>query len=604
MFSLFRKKRRYLEISPDEAILDAEFNEFKYSKYEGYLNERTQKLPGKIILGLFLLMYMLIGTKLYTLQIKEGVRYTKLSQSNYIKSIPIFSERGIITDRYERELAWNEKNETDTDRIFSTRKYYGKESFSLLGFVGYPKQDKSGNYWQSYVEGRDGIEKIYDGILKGIHGKQLYESSVDGNLNNVNVTVDPQHGANVELSLDRDLNSVAYNSLAYISRKGEYQGGAMGIMDIDTGEILSYVNYPSFSPYVMSTGKDYDAINTYNSDTRNVFLNRMISGVYTPGSIVKMVMGLAALNENIVNENTTFKSTGKIEIPNPYDKEKPTFYRDWRENGHGLTDIYWAIADSVNTYFYIISGGYKGFKGLGIAKIDKYLTAFGFGQITGIDLPHEKKGNIPSPDWKQKNYNDGWRLGDTYISAIGQFGFSVTPIQALKYVASIANNGNVVIPHLRSDVSWPLSKLSITIPDQNYIIIKRAMRETVQKGTAHMLKYSQVAIAAKSGTAQVGVEKKHVNSWGVGFFPYDKPKFAFVVMLEKGRKKDTIGALWAMKPIFDEMIEKDYSYIRGVYREGIKKSRQEFEDPYILKETDIIIDESIEEGIFDFVNAQ
>ena len=223
------------------------------------------------------------------------------------------------------------------------------------------------------------------------------------------------------------------------------------------------------------------------------------------------------------------------------------------------------IALSSVVYFYEIGGGYQDQKGLGIVNIDKYADMFGIAEKTGVDLNGEKSGVIPSPDWKAKTFlNDGtWRIGDTYNTSIGQYGFQVTPLQMARAVAGIANNGNIPTPHVKlSDAALEKQKKIIPVDPAKMKIIQDAMRQVVTSGTAQALNIPQIKVAAKSGTAQIGLGNTNTNSWIVGFFPYDNPKYSFAVLMERGPKAASGNATQVMSEVVKYMSVYTPDYLK------------------------------------------
>jgi penicillin-binding protein 2 len=289
------------------------------------------------------------------------------------------------------------------------------------------------------------------------------------------------------------------------------------------------------------------------TDKRKVFLDRDISGLYTPGSIVKPFFALGALTEGVIDPYKEILSTGSISIPNPYFPDQETIFKDWRVNG--WTNMMEAIAVSSDVYFYEIGGGFENQKGLGIANIKKYSQFFGFEDKTGIDLPDEKRGVIPSPEWKIANFKgDPWRIGDTYHTAIGQYGFQVTPMEMVRAIGAIANNGKLLTPHLvLNDVEKENQISIIDLKKEYFDVVHKGMREAVTYGTALALNVPYVEVAAKTGTAQLGVAKNKVNSWVIGFFPYENPKYAFAIMMEAGPSANSTGASSIMRQLLDWM---------------------------------------------------
>jgi len=341
--------------------------------------------------------------------------------------------------------------------------------------------------------------------------------------------------------------------------EGGFKGGAVVVIDVDTGELIALVSAPSFPLYALNTQDGTKKLAEAQIDESKPFLNRAISGLYSPGSTVKPFMALAALQEDIISPNKQIESRGSITIKNPYGGPD-TVFRDWKT--HGYTDMREAIAVSSDVYFYSIGGGFGDQKGLGISKIDKYLKIFGFAERTGIDLPGESKGVIPTPEWKLKTFNEEWRLGNTYHTSIGQYGSQVTPIQLARSVASIANGGRLVVPHLVQTITPRVDgvETKYTVSKEDLQIIREGMRQTVLSGTSPVLQQAGFPVAAKSGTAEIGIRKGRVNSWMSGYFPYQNPKYTFVVVLENGPVDTTYGAGKTSRDILKWIAENRPSY--------------------------------------------
>ena len=214
-----------------------------------------------------------------------------------------------------------------------------------------------------------------------------------------------------------------------------------------------------------------------------------------------------------------------------------------------------AIAISSDVYFYEIGGGFESQKGLGILNIDKYAKLFGIADKTNIDVGGEKSGVVPTPDWKSKTFKgEIWRIGDTYNTAIGQYGFQVTPLSMARAVSGIASMGNIPTPHLKFGDKITESKIKTFPVDKDSMkVIQDGMRMAVTEGTATALNLPLVKVAAKSGTAQVGLGNTNTNSWIVGFFPYDNPKYSFAILMERGPKAASGNATKVMSEVVDYM---------------------------------------------------
>ncbi len=542
-------------VEPDEIFLDStNLQNFDRQQFEGRIEK---PIPKKtiILLGiLFLFFTGVFGTRLFYLQIEKGEAYFQRSQNNTLEKDILFSDRGIIYDRNKVELAWNKKTEENKDSTSVPTRAYISPGFShLLGYVSYPTKDSKGIFWQGDFIGKDGLEKQYNEKLKGENGSKIIETDALGRVYSENIVNTPKEGSDLVTTIDSRIQKELYTLIKDLSEKQSFTGGAGIIMNVQNGEILTSTSFPEYNSETLSFGKDSDKIKTYLTDKRKFFLDRDISGLYTPGSIVKPFFALAALAEGIIDPNTEILSTGSISIPNPYFPDQKTVFKDWRVNG--WTNMMEAIAVSSDIYFYEIGGGFEGQKGLGIANIEKYSKLFGFDEKTGVDLPDEKQGVIPSPEWKLKNFNgDPWRVGNTYHTSIGQYGFQVTPIEMVRAVGALANNGKLLTPHfVLSDIEKENIVSTLDFKKEHYDIVHDGMRQAVTYGTAVALNVPYVEVAAKTGTAQIGVAKNKVNSWIVGFFPYENPKYAFTIMMEAGPNTTSVGASSIMGGLLDWM---------------------------------------------------
>ncbi len=552
-FMFFRKKRKLnkIGIDFDEILMDSRnIPSFDTQQFEGRI-EKTISKKSILSLGAFFFLVMIIFVwKLNVLQIKKGNAYFELSEKNSLDGEIIFADRGVIFDRNNVELAWNERTSEMTEFDYSKRVFTKTPgSALLLGYIKYPQKDKAGFYWQKYFSGMDGIEKDYDKSLNGINGSKIIETDALGNISSENIVNPAIDGKNLTLTIDSRLQGAMYESIRSLSENIGYEGGAGAIMDITTGELIVATSFPEYDSGIVSEGVDREAINSFLQSPNKPFINRLVSGLYSPGSTVKPFIAMGALNEGIITPNTTVVSTGAVKVPNPYDPEQFSVFRDWKEGGHGVTDLSKALAESVNTYFYAIGGGYNGQSGLGISKIEKYIKLFEIGNKTAVDIGGEVGGVVPSPEWKKANFKDDptWRLGDTYHTSIGQYGFLVTPIEMLRAMSAIANSGTLVTPHVVSETALTFKKLSIDMPENDYQAVREGLRKVITEGTGQILNVPYVHIGAKTGTAQTGFRNKFVNSWVIGFFPYESPKYAFVLLMEKGPSQGERSASFAMR---------------------------------------------------------
>ncbi len=553
----FKNKKKYHAVDPDEIFLDSKnLPQFNTQQFEGRIEK---PIPKRVIFFLAIFLGTIGSVFLYqlgVLQITKGEAYLKRSEDNTLATVPVFAARGIIYDRNKTKLAWNtwpSKTEAETSQI-PDRTYIADNGFAhIVGYVSYPAKDSSGNYWQESFIGKDGVEKFYDEKLKGKNGKRITELDVKGKVQSENIVTPPTYGNDMILAIDSRVQKQLYKSIAAMAQNVKFSGGAGVFMDIQTGEVLALTSYPEYNPNILSKGQDSKVIREYLTDSRKVFLNRTLSGLYTPGSIVKPFIGYGALVENVITPFKTILSNGKIEIPNPYFKDKKTVFND--HGVFGYVDMKKAIAVSSDVYFYEIGGGFQDQKGLGIVNIDKYAKNFGISEKTGIDLGGEKAGLIPTPEWKSKTFKgDPWRVGDTYNTSIGQYGFQVTPLQMVRAVASIANGGTLLTPHVTvGDKQLEGQKTVLAVDPKAMQVIKEGMRMAVTEGTATALNLPGIQVAAKSGTAQLGVGNTNTNSWIIGFFPYENPKYAFAVMMERGPKAASGNATRVASEVIDFM---------------------------------------------------
>ncbi|MCX6752183.1 MAG: penicillin-binding transpeptidase domain-containing protein [Candidatus Nomurabacteria bacterium] len=565
-------------VEPDEIFLDSKnLQNFDRQQFEGRIEKPISKRTIVFLGAFFFLMIIIFGTRLIDLQVKNGDSYRQRSENNILQKVNIFAERGAIYDRNKKELVWNEKSDNETgdlSELSYTRAYLSPGFSHVLGYVSYPTKDHAGNYWQDEFIGKDGLEKKYNDKINGENGSKIIETDARGNIHSENIVNMPNRGSDLVTSIDSRIQTELFTLIRNLSESNNFTGGAGVMMNAQNGEILASTSFPEYDSGVLSLGKDSKKISTYVTDKRKFFLDRTISGLYTPGSIVKPFFALGALTEGVIDQNKKILSTGSISIPNPYFPDQKTVFKDWRVNG--WTNMAEALAVSSDVYFYEIGGGFEDQKGLGITNIEKYANLFGFGDRTGVDLPDETKGTIPSPGWKALNFKgDAWRIGDTYHTAIGQYGFQVTPMEMARAVSAIANYGKLLTPHfLLNDTEMPARNAShsdaggenqvtqINIPKEYFDVVHEGMRQAVTDGTATSLNVPYVKVAVKTGTAQIGVANNKVNSWVIGFFPYENPKYAFAVMMEAGPTTNSANASTIMRELLDWMSTNTPEYFQ------------------------------------------
>lgn len=552
-------KRKNADIEPDEIFIDSHnLPQFDTQQFEGRLDKPISRFSLLGVLIIFLIIIILFSSKLWTLQISNGEHYANKSENNRLRTTPIFAPRGVIYDRNGEELAWNSPG---SDPDINIRKYSIEPGLAhVLGYVQYPSKDKAGFYYKEDFEGMDGVEKYFDNILKGQNGVKLVEVDASGKVQSQNTMQPPKEGASLTLSIDHRIQSEMYRAIKDIAEKVGFSGGAGIIMDTDTGEVLAMTSYPEYDSEIMSAKTDTERVRSYLNNKNKPFLNRVTDGLYTPGSIIKPYMAIAALNEGVIDSQKSILSTGSISVQNQYYPTLQTVFKDWK--AHGWVDMRHAISVSSDVYFYEIGGGYKDQKGLGISRINKYMKSFGFGEKVENSFFSGLDGVVPSPEWKKDNFNgEAWTLGNTYHTSIGQYGFQVSAVQIVRAVSAIVNDGLLRDPSIIKGFAGPVVR-NLDIPSKYFQIIREGMRLGAIEGTGKSLNVPYVEVATKSGTAELGLAKENVNSWMTGFFPYRKPHYAFAVLMEKGSVHNLIGAGAAMREVLDWMSVNTPEYFR------------------------------------------
>lgn len=421
----------------------------------------------------------------------------------------------------------------------------------VLGYLGKIEDSQLANYLdQGYAiddfVGKAGVELSYESQLKGVNGRQQVEVDASGEAKEVLAYQVPLPGKNLVLTIDAELQAQAEKSLARVLRANAKTKGAVVVLDPNSGQVLALVNLPSFDNNSFSQGiSPADLADLLNDPSQPLF-SRAISGEYPSGSIFKLVVGAAALEEGLITPSTNFNSVGGIQVSR-------WFFPDWKAGGHGWTNITKAIAQSVNTFFYTIGGGYKDFEGLGVARIHQYAKQFGLNQKLGIDLPNEADGFLPSQAWKESVKQERWYIGDTYNLSIGQGDVLVTPLQVAVWTSVFANGGTLYQPQVVKQVLDSednlISEIQPKVLNQNFIkpenisAINLGLRQAVLTGSATRLYDLPISVAAKTGTAQwSSIRPPH--GWLTAFAPYRNPEIVVTVLVEEG-----IGGVTTALPV-------------------------------------------------------
>lgn len=404
--------------------------------------------------------------------------------------------------------------------------------------------------------GKSGLEFQYDSFLRGVNGQAVTYKDAKGNELDTKTVSQSIAGDALYTTIDAGLQRALWDALSkQLSSLGRTAGVGLAL-NPQTGEVLALVSIPTFDNNNL-TSKLF-------TDPSKPLFNRVVSGIYSPGSTIKPLVALAALQEHIVDPLFSVLSTGFIEIPNPYDPSKPSRFVDWK--AHGWVNMYSALARSSNVYFYYVGGGFEKVVGLGIDRLKKYWRVFKLDEKTGIDLPSENSGSLPDPDIKEKRTGQVWRIGDTYNVSIGQGDLIITPLALLRYIASIANGGYMVRPFVVARVTdaaggvvheTATSSQELEIQERNLIKeVQQGMIDAVTKeyGTAHMLSSIPLPCAGKTGSAQIQNNQK-VNAFVVAYCGIDlaKPDIALLVLIEDAKE----GSLNAV-PVVQKVLQWYY----------------------------------------------
>jgi penicillin-binding protein 2 len=445
-----------------------------------------------------------------------------------------------------KEVALIESHRLDLPGVVIQPEYQrhyplGTSASHVLGYVGeisesQLKDPEFSDLQQGRIIGQYGVERTFDAYLLGKPGEEIIEVDALGYPKRSLSVQRPLAGNDLYLTLDIRLQRLAEDLL------GE-EAGAIVALDPWNGDVLALASKPGFNPNDVSGGISARDWQQFIQDTRHPLTNRAIQGQYPPGSVFKIIMAAALLETQTLSAQESISCHGTF----PFGKR---IFRDWRAGGHGQVDLTKALAESCDVYFY------KAGNQLGIDTIATYARLFGLGEKTGITLPSERSGLVPSSEWKRKAKREPWYPGETISISIGQGFLTVTPIQMAKVAAIVATNGRVVQPrlfkasrlrrtgNLKEEPGTSIQQLAI--PPITFAHIKEGLAAVVTKGTAQRAKSDRVSIAGKTGTAQVVALKPdgdkdknkelqkefHDHAWFVAFAPLEHPKIAVAVLVE------------------------------------------------------------------------
>lgn len=418
---------------------------------------------------------------------------------------------------------------------------YGKMLAHALGYISEIndeelKTKEYKNYSPGDYIGKYGLEKNYENYLRGIDGEKRVEVDARGREVRTLDIVEPTPGNTLHLNIDMDLQTIVEKAM-------ENKKGGCVALDPKTGGVLVLASRPAFDPNKFASGitkEDWKAVIT---DKANPLQNRVTQGRYPPGSTFKIALALKALELGIINERTTFLCRGGFPFGN-------RVFKCWKKGGHGSVAVHRAIVESCDVFFYNV--GLK----LGIDRIHEMADSIGLGKLTGIDLPGEKQGLMPSTAWKKKTYGQPWYEGETVSVAIGQGAVWLTPIQLTQLSSFVANDGVTFKPQLVNRVVSPEGKVlkvfepvtnsNIKLKKETLKLVKDGMRGVVNEpgGTAYGSRLQNVAMSGKTGTAQTTSLDKggHDHAWFIAYAPSEEPAIAITALVEHGGHGSSVAA--------------------------------------------------------------
>jgi len=419
---------------------------------------------------------------------------------------------------------------------------------ALIGYVGKMSETDvlaHPDYPINSLIGKSGIEASYDSYLRGKSGETQVEIDSSGKIQRFIKTTEPTIGQTLKLYLDNDMQKIAVATLKQALTDNQSTSGVALVIDVKTGGIRTMVSLPDYDPNIFTGKIDTDAYNALLNDPNKPLLNRVIAGLYPPGSTIKPVVAAAALDAGVITENTTIETPPEIKIGE-------WIFPDWK--AHGSANVRKAIAESNNIFFYALGGGYSSIKGLGAELLASYYRKFGLDTVTGIDIPGESNGVVPDPEWKEQALGESWYIGDSYHVAIGQGNLLVTPLELAMTTVAIANNGTLYEPRLVESVLSPdtgevVTKIEPKVKAENFIsqdairVVREGMRQTITAGSGLSTFGTNfpIAVAGKTGTAQFGTEGK-THAWFTSFAPYDNPEIAICIFIEGGGEGYKVAA--------------------------------------------------------------
>jgi penicillin-binding protein 2 len=594
-----------------------------------------KRLP--LLAAFIILVIVILFIRLWYLQVVKGAYYQEQAESNRIRPVMLRPPRGVIYDRRGRPLVENElvfdislipedvpdldatieklsaivkmtpdairtalddatdvrtsydpvkiREQAPWDEVAEVEAHqddlpgaiiepehlrhypYGELASHQFGYIGKvsPSQRKSAQTDIGMLTGQTGLEKIYDNLLRGVAGRRMIQVNAAGRKVKDLGIEEPRPGTDIYLSIDLDAQKAAEEGLGS-------RAGAVVAMDPNTGEILALASHPSYDPNLFPRGISPRDWVQLMKDPSHPMYNRAIQSVYPPGSTFKIIVALAGLESGVIKPNDKVTCKG-------YLMSGRHSFRCWKSGGHGAVSLHQALVESCDVYFYTLG------ERIGWDRVAEYARKLGYGSLTGIRLPDEKPGLIPTTQWKKKRTGEAWYPGDTYINSIGQGFLQVSPIQACQMMSAVANGGHFYRPLLLMQTrNRETGEVGVFSPEEEKtkaIMFDPKVLEEVRSalagvvnepgGTAHGAATPLATVAGKTGTAQVIAQKvagrtlseeTKDHAWFVGFAPVENPKIAVAVVVEHGGHGGSAAA-----PIAKKVIEE---YLKNVERKTVR----------------------------------
>ena len=482
-----------------------------------------------------------------------------------------FKDILVKADISREEVAFVEENNMQLPGIKikaePLRNYVHKSLMShALGYLGEISKSKLNSGDESFYNlgdfvGKSGLEHVFESTLRGKKGNKEVEADVSGRELKVLRKLPSQSGNNLVLTIDVKIQKELEKAMAKNPEK--ITNGSVVVIKVQTGEILAIASKPSFDPNKFASGISQKNWKKLVNDEMHPLQNRSIHSQYPPGSVYKIAVAYAALEEGVIDAESKINCPGSFKLGRGK-------YRCWKKKGHGALKLHDALVQSCDVYFYNL--GHR----LGIDTLAHYATKFGFGKTTGIGLNREKNGLVPTTQWKLKDRKQPWFLGETISASIGQGYNLVTPLQQANMMVAVANGGMLLKPYLVKRIEnpdgrilnefFPEIKGKIGGKSENLEIIRKALHDVVNgpKGTGRKAKLDDIVVSGKTGTVQVvrmkikkELKKEEIpykhrdHAWFVGFAPYEKPEIVVAVLIEHGGHGGATAA-----PIAKKIIKK------------------------------------------------